>query len=70
MVVREPRFEGADTCGSDPAVRIAVMSTDMPASSYGIELRAGSTKADANRIARCLQESLASGTITESGPAE
>lgn len=68
VVVENPRFDGVDTCGRDPAVKIGVLSADTPPSAYRIELKNGTTEDDANRIAACLEESLESGVIIVSGP--
>lgn len=66
--VLHPRFEGSSTCHEDPSVDLAVQSADMPSSRLGMRLLAGSTEADAFRIAECLASELSSGEISISSP--
>jgi hypothetical protein len=66
--VADPRFESLDSCSEDPSVAVALQSADLPSSSLGIQLVAGSTEDDAVRIADCLTTALVSGEISIISP--
>jgi hypothetical protein len=57
-------------CHDDPSVETAVVSLDMPSSSYGLRLVPGSTEAEALRLADCLADARTSDEITISSPAD
>jgi len=70
VTVEKPRFHEEEQCGQDPAVKLVVISTDVPSSAYYVELQPNATREDADRIASCLRRFLESGTLTVAGPSE
>ena len=61
-------YESLDTCEDDPSVENAIMSADMPTSHLAVRLHAGSSEADAMRVAECVDQALTSGEITIFSP--
>lgn len=65
VAVGFPVYESLDTCADDPSVESAITSADMPTSHLAVRLHAGSSEADAVRVAECVDHALiTSGEIT------
>jgi hypothetical protein len=68
VAVSFPVYEFLDTCEDDPSVESAIISADMPTSHLAVRLHAGSSEADAVRVAECVDHALTSGEITIFSP--
>lgn len=68
VAVSYPAYSSLAGCDDDPNVESAVQSADMPSSKLGIRLKAGSSEADALRIADCVAAALSSGELTIAAP--
>ncbi len=63
-----PRADSLGDCHNDPSVKMAVMSMDMPSSSYVLQLVPESSESDALCLAACLAAARTSNNITISSP--
>lgn len=63
-----PVYESLNTCEDDASVESAIISADMPTSHLAVRRHAGSSEADAMRVAECVDHALTSGDITIFSP--
>lgn len=68
IAVSFPIYESLNACEDDPSVERALVSADMPTSHLAVRLNAGSSEADAMRVAECVEQALTSGAITIFSP--
>lgn len=63
-----PVYESLNTCEDDASVESAIISADMSTSHLAVRRHAGSSEADAMRVAECVDHALKSGDITIFSP--